>query len=199
MPRAGLTPDRVVAEAERMVDDVGLHELTLAALAARFGVRQPSLYKHVASLGALEHQVAIRAKAELGDVLGRAAIGLSRGDAISAMALAYRQWARAHPGRYEAAQRAPAPGDIEDVAASDAVVRVVAAVIERYDLHEADVVDAIRAVRSALHGFVSLESSGGFGLPTSIDRSFERLVGALTDALTNWRTASGGAGEAPAR
>jgi len=49
------------------------------------------------------------------DVLARAAVGRSGGDAIQAMSKAYRQWALQHPGRYEAAQWAPAPGD-EDLA-----------------------------------------------------------------------------------
>ena len=46
MPRAGLTPQRVVVEAEELADLVGLNRLTLAELAARLGVRLPSLYKH---------------------------------------------------------------------------------------------------------------------------------------------------------
>ena len=50
MPRAGLNTDRVVAAAAELADEVGLDQLTLAALAARLGVRQPSLYKHVASI-----------------------------------------------------------------------------------------------------------------------------------------------------
>ena len=37
----------------------------------------------------------------------------------------------------------------------------------------------IRTVRSALHGFVSLEASGGFGLPDDVDASFETLVDVL--------------------
>lgn len=198
MPRAGLTPDRVVVEAEQLVDEVGMQQLTLAAVAARFGVRQPSLYKHVESLGALEHRIAIRAKVELGDVLGRAAIGRSQGDAITAMARAYRDWALQHPGRYEAAQRAPIPGDAEDEAASDRVVNVVATVIERYQLRDDDAIDAIRAYRSAVHGFVSLEAGGGFGLPVSVNQSFERLICSLTEVLSNWNTATKCVPRAPA-
>ena len=48
MPRAGLTAERVVNEAERLADEVGLAQLSLAALAARLGVQPPSLYKHIA-------------------------------------------------------------------------------------------------------------------------------------------------------
>jgi hypothetical protein len=44
VPRAGLSTEVVVAEAARLVDAEGAGSLTLAALAQRFGVAQPSLY-----------------------------------------------------------------------------------------------------------------------------------------------------------
>ncbi len=186
MPRAGLTQDRVVAEAEQIADSVGLHRLTLAALADRVGVRQPSLYKHIEGMGELQRRISIRAKTELASVLGRAAVGRSRGDAIAAIATAYRTWAHQHPGRYAAAQRAPSAGDADDEAASTAVVQVVADVLAGFNLAGDDAIDAIRALRSALHGFISLEAAGGFGLPVDIDRSYERLVRGIVSAVSTW-------------
>jgi hypothetical protein len=54
-------------------------------------------------------------------------------------------------------------------------------VLAGYGLTGADAVHAARALRSALHGFVSLEAAGGFGLPESLDESYDRLVeGCLT-------------------
>ena len=73
MPRAGLNTDRVVTEAAELADEVGLDQFTQAALAARLGVRQPSLYNHVGGSDALLRLISMRGKAELGDVLGRAA------------------------------------------------------------------------------------------------------------------------------
>jgi AcrR family transcriptional regulator len=61
MPRAGLTETRVLEDAERLADEVGLSQLTLAALAARLGVRQPSLYKHIDGMDGLQRGLAIRA------------------------------------------------------------------------------------------------------------------------------------------
>lgn len=190
MPRAGLTETAVVEEAERLADDVGLTNLKLSALAQRLGIRQPSLYKHIAGMDALQRSVAIRAKDELARVLGRAAVGRAAGDALSAMAHAYRAWALQHPGRYASAQRAPVPGDTDDEAASARVVQVAMDVMAGFELRDDDAVDAIRALRAALHGFVALETAGGFGLPVSIDRSFDRLVAGLETAFTTWRRPS---------
>lgn len=173
----------VVVQAERIADDVGLSRLTLAALADSLGVRQPSLYKHINGMKGLQRSIAVRAKTELADILGRAAVGRSRGDAIRAVAGTYRQWALAHQGRYAATIHAPLSGDVDDEAASAAAVKVILDVLSGYHLHGDAAIDATRALRSALHGFVSLETSGGFGLPADIDHSFDRLVDALITAF----------------
>jgi AcrR family transcriptional regulator len=190
VPRAGLNTDRVVAQAAELADEAGPDHLTLAALAARLGVRQPSLYKHVASLDSLQQLIAKQAKAEFADVLGQAAIGRARDDALVAMAHAWRAWALDHPGRYQIGQRAPAPGDADHQAVADRTVAVMTAVMAGYGLEDDDAIDAVRAFRSALHGFVSLEAGGGFGMPYSVDRSFGRLVRALVRAMSSWSDAS---------
>ena len=167
-----------------MADEVGLSNLTLAALADRLGVRQPSLYKHIDGMDGLQRSMAIRAKNELADTLARATVGRARGDAITAMSHAYRNWALQHPGRYAAAQRVPTPGDTEAEAADWAAVEIVGDVLAGYDLQGDDAIDATRVLRAALHGFVTLETT--FVHPAGIDRSFDRLVQGLTSALAGW-------------
>jgi AcrR family transcriptional regulator len=199
VPRAGLTPRAVVEEAERMVDDVGFEGMTLAALAERLGVRQPSLYKHIDGVAGLRRAIAIRAARELTEVLGRAAVGRARGDAITAMAAAHRKWGLAHPGRYQVSQTAPElyqasriapdPGGEHEKVVSD-YVQMFSDVLSGFGLAGDDAIDAIRGIRAALHGFVSLEAGGGFAMPHDIDRSHRRLVAALVDALDHWATGS---------
>jgi AcrR family transcriptional regulator len=186
MPRAGLNEDRVVEEAATLADEVGLSKLTLAELAVRLGVRQPSLYKHVDGIAGLERGISIRAKRELADVLARAAVGRSRGDAIEAMSNAYRRWALDHPGRYEAAQRSPKMSDSEDEIASIAVVQILEDILSGFQLRGDDAIHAIRAMRAALHGFVSLEINGGFGLPVDLNQSFDRLIRGVIEAFEHW-------------
>lgn len=186
MPRAGLSPDRVIDAAAVLADEIGLQQLTLAALAERLGVRQPSLYKHIDSLAGLRRSISLQAKHELGDVLIRAAVGRSGSDAIHSMSRAYRAWGLLHPARYTAAQWIAGPHDEEDAAASLAAIQIIADVLTAYELEGDDAIDAIRAFRSTLHGFVSLEAAGSFGLDVDIDRSFDRLVRGFVIALTSW-------------
>lgn len=186
MPRAGLSTDKVVAEAAVLVDEQGRESLTLSALAKRFGVAQPSLYKHVAGVESLDRLLAVRVVAEVADVLRRAATGRAGADALRAVAGAYRDYATAHPGRYGYLLRAPAPGDQDLAGAAEEVMAVLNDVFAGYGLSGDDAVDAARFLRSTLHGFVSLELAGGFGLAQPVDRSFERMVGAVDGALNDW-------------
>jgi AcrR family transcriptional regulator len=176
----------VVAQAALLADEVGVERLTLAALAARLNVALPSLYKHVRNLDHLLQQVASIGTAQLAVVLVDAVAGRSRADAVRALADAYRTFARAHPGRYQAAQRVPDPSDPEHVEAGERSVGVLFAVLRGSGLAGDDAVDAARALRAGLHGFVSLELAGGFGLPVDVDRSFRQLVAALERALADW-------------
>jgi AcrR family transcriptional regulator len=183
MPRAGLSTASVVGAAADLADAEGLEALTLARLAGSVGVRTPSLYHHVGSLEDVRRRVALVALRELGDALRDAAVGRAGDDALTAMARAYRAYARAHPGRYAATQRAPAAADDELSAAGAAAVDVLLAILRGYGLEGADAIHAARAVRSALHGFVALETGGGFGIPVDLDESFERMVAALARGL----------------
>ena len=182
--RPRLSPDRVVAEAAALADERGIQALSLAPLAERLGVRVPSLYKHVGGLDDLHRRLALAGLRDLAEKLGAATVGRSGRDALLACATAWRAYAKAHPGRYGAIQRAPDPDDTELLAAATRLTELVFAILRGYGLDEEQTVHATRAVRSALHGFVTLEAAGGFGLPQGVDDSYARRVALLDSGLS---------------
>lgn len=183
MPRAGLSRSVIAAGAAELADESGWEQLTLAAVAARFGVRQPSLYKHVAGLPELRRDISVLASRELTDELSTAAVGRSGPDALVAMADAFRIYAKKHPGRYAASVIAPAPGDAEHEQVAAGGIRTAAAVLAGYGLTGDDAIHAIRGLRAVMHGFVSLEAAGGFAMPQDLDESYRRLVAGFGESL----------------
>jgi len=180
MPRVGLDSSGVVSAAAELVDVEGLHALSLARLAAKLGVRAPSLYAHVDGLPDLRRRLADRGASELALALQSAAAGRAAGDALVSVANAYRAYALAHRGSYEALQIA---SEVEGSEAAERVVAVVVAVLRGYGLEGEDAIHGVRVIRAALHGFVTLETGGGFGMPLDLDDSFAKLVETLDRGL----------------
>lgn len=194
MPRAGLSAALIAGEAAAMSDESGSDDVTLAALARRFGVAVPSLYKHVGSLDDVRRLVQLAALRELDAALraaleeaslvreavhGNSADAQPGSDPLPVLADAYRRFARNHPGRYRYLQRAPEEGDHEMEDAASRLVGSFLDVLARYGVTGEAAIHTTRIVRSALHGFVDLERQGGFGLPTDVDASFAALVEVL--------------------
>lgn len=183
--RAGLTTDTVVAAAVELVDADGLDAVSLTALAARLGVRTPSLYNHVEGLSGLRKQLALHGIRMLAETLRTATMGHSAADAVRRLAHAYRAFALVHPGLYPLTQQSR-PEDPDYEAPSRRAIEPVLAALAGFGIGGDDAIHATRALRSALHGFVSLETAAGFGIDLDPSASFERLVDMLVVALETW-------------
>jgi AcrR family transcriptional regulator len=183
MPRQGLDTARVVEEAARVADAERLDEVTLARVAAELGVRAPSLYNHVDGRAGLLRLLALRSIDELADAMRDAAVGRAGADALRAIAHAYRSYALAHPGRYASTVWAPAPGDDELAAAGARAIGALAAVLAGWGFDGDRALHRVRVIRASLHGFVAIETEGGFGLPLDLDESFELLLDTLISGL----------------
>jgi AcrR family transcriptional regulator len=177
MPRKrGLDRSVLVGEAAALADERGLDFVTLANLAERLNVRAPSLYNHIASAEHLQNQLTLFALRALRDELARAAIGRNGADGVLAIAQAYRTFAKEHPGMYGATLRAPRPDDPALQQIAGEVLDIVRAILTPFHLSEDMTIHAIRGFRSVVHGFVSLEAGGAFGLAQSIDESFHFVM-----------------------
>jgi AcrR family transcriptional regulator len=174
--RRRLDRKTVIKAAAELMDEDPSRELTLADLARHLSVRTPSLYNHVDSLDDLRQGIAVYGAHQLADWLGQAAIGRSDTKALTSIAWAYRKFATEHPGLHQATQRAPEPGQTELAEAAERILAILRRVLEPMGLSETEQIHAIRALRAMVHGFVSLEQAGGFGMPVDLDESFQYLV-----------------------
>lgn len=175
--RVGIDHGSIVSTAVELVESGGLESLSLGSVARRLGIQTPSLYHHVDGFGALRREVALIAAVRL-----TAALESARGAAITDLADAYRRFALDHPGLYDALLPAPAPSEDPELAGAMYVaVSIVSAALAESGLDSST--EAVRALRSALHGFVMLERSGGFGLGGDLEESFARLVRVVVSGL----------------
>lgn len=191
--RAGLDRGRVVAAAAELVDQHGLESLSLAALAAQLGVQPPTLYHYVNGLSGLRRDLALLGTRELAAHMGLAVMGKAGEQALLALACAYRAFVNEHPGLYAATVRSADPNDAGLIAVQSEVVDIALRALSAYHLSSDDAIHAVRMLRSLVHGFATLERSGGFGIPLNIDETFDRLLRIFLRGL------AAETGEAPAK
>lgn len=185
MARVGMTAERLTVAAAELADEVGFENVTVSALARRFGVKDASLYSHIRNAADLRARVAVLALAELADRAADALAGRSGKAALVAFADAYRAYAKEHPGRYAAGQLRLDP----EIAAASAAARhseMTRAILRGYDLAESEQVHAVRLLHSTFHGYVTLERSGGFDHSGAVDESWHRVLDVLDHTLRNW-------------
>lgn len=183
-PRLGLDLPTIIQKAAELADEHGLESVTLASLAQKLGIRSPSLYNHVDGLSGLKEKLALYGLKNLHNKLLRAAAGRSGDDAVFAIGRAYIQFAREHPGLYEATLPAQHSEDAELLKVSEELIQLIIHVMHHaYDMKQEDTIHLVRGFRSLMHGFASLERSGGFGLPVNLDESIQVVLQAYLSGI----------------
>ena len=186
MSRAGVTPERLVQAGADLADEVGFDEVTVSALARQFNVKVPSLYSHVKDSRDLKTRIALFALEELADRSAEALAGRAGKDALIALGNVYRDYARAHPGRY-AATRMRLDPQTAATSAGPRHAQMARAILRGYRLSETEQTHAVRLIGSTFHGYISLELAGSFehSNPDS-QQSWTRIMDGLDALLRNW-------------
>ena len=181
---------RVIEVALTLADQHGFEAVTLGEVAGALGIRVPSLYNHISGLAGLRSEMSLWASRKLLEETRTAAVGKSGRAAIMSISNAYRAFAQAHPGVYPTVLRAPSKEEPAHAEIAVIWVDLLARVLAHYNQNEEDTLHTIRAWRSVMHGFISLEVAGGFGMPLDRDESFRRLIALFVDGLETGQKAS---------
>lgn len=188
--KRGLDTETILNAAAELAEEKGLENVSLLQVAEKLGVKSPSLYNHLSGLNELTLGIAKLAISKLEDAIRNAAVGRSKNDALMAIALAYREFAKKSPELYKAILRFPDYNDSNIQEAGHAIVRILYQVMEPYHYSQKETIHFIRGFRSALHGFVSLEEAGFFrSAEANVDESFEQLVLRMISTLNNMEDA----------
>jgi len=184
--RIRLDKQAVLQAAVNLVNAEGMASLTLSRLAEELGIRSPSLYNHVDGLPGLQRELAVMNAKLLADRLIEAAIGKSGADLFMSVAQAFRNYVKEYPGLYLSTLRSSGNQAVQNqdlIREEERALKIGLAVMASLGLQGEDAIHALRAFRSTVHGFATLEVAGGFGLPEDCDESFRLLVEALVAGL----------------
>jgi AcrR family transcriptional regulator len=176
----------VVSAAARIADAEGVSALTLSRLAKEVDRHVASLYTHVKGIDGLHREVALLAQREIGEELWRAAVGRSGEEALMALAGAYRDYVRRHPGRYDVLTRYRPRDDDEFRSNARHVAEPIRATLRSFGLGEREVFHAHRAFSAAIRGLAVPEAAGGYE-DANADETFRQIVALFVLGLTSGR------------
>lgn len=187
-PRQRWTRDAVVQTAAELADRHGYDALSLAMLAQALDIKPPSLYKHVGGLDDVKTAIQAYAAERLNAVMLDAAVGRAGDAAIFAVADAYRAFMKTHPGLQVALSRPSATShkgkqDVKLEETNRRLLTFAQRLLDPFDLDQKQRIHALRSLRSLIHGFAMLETTGSFEMPYRLDESFRWAVANLVQGL----------------
>ncbi|HEY9899157.1 MAG TPA: WHG domain-containing protein [Pantanalinema sp.] len=180
-----LTREDVIVTAITLLRNEGPDALGINRVARELGIKPPSLYHHVTNNDDLHRAVALAGWRQLDERLAEVVEGGGEPAAKLRLAFgAYRAFGLANPALYTLMSTlvfSPTAPDFGPI-----VQRIMGGfrvMIGPLGIKPEQEIHALRTVRAALHGFVLLELAGQFGLPQSVDESFEAMLDTLLAAL----------------
>lgn len=182
-PRVGLDRNQIIETAITMANKEGIEQVTIAGLAKKLGVRSPSLYNHFSGLAEIRSHIAKIGLERLEQILMRSVIGKAKQDAIFSFCQSYLTFAKQNPGLYEATIQPLAypEGVIHET--GKRMVDLLLQLLAAYELEEKKALHLVRGLRSIVHGFASLDQSGGFQMDLDVEESMLFTVELLCDGL----------------
>lgn len=106
-------------------------------------------------------------------------------DTLYHIAIGYRRFARENPELYKTIVKIPSTGGSDLIEKGQNLVHRLYPVLEACGLSEKDIIHFSRTIRSAMHGFITLEEAGFLGTMVDADESYSYMVETLIRSLKN--------------
>jgi AcrR family transcriptional regulator len=187
MKGKGLTLELIVATATKLIEEKGYENFSLRELSARLNVKAASLYNHISSVDDINREVGLFAVNRMNEILSKAVGNKIRDEALSALADAYRQFAKDNQELYRTIFALPildTGNGLRDIGKTN--LDIIRKILEQYTLPDKTITNYMRSFRSALHGFVLLETAGYFTrMAVAADESYRFMITAAVEHIHN--------------
>jgi len=176
--KRNLNKDKIISAALELANEIGVKELTFPRLAEKLEIKYPSLYNHYSNADQLRDDMAARLFRVLNEEVSPLLVGKTRGAAVTLYANAYRNLAMKYRGSYELLTSTPKQSNeplYEEASRHGAMLRNI---LESFELNRPALVHKSRFLRSAIHGFISLNMLGFLQTEreVSTEESFQHMI-----------------------
>lgn len=176
MQKRNLTKEKIIEAAFSLADEISLNQVTFPKLAEKLGIKYPSLYNHFANMDNLKIEMTVYSLSKLNLKLMQRLIGKSGEAAIRELATVYKDFAFENKSAYGLYMSIPSTENKEVYNLARETSRIIRQVLEFYIKDEMRLIHKSRALRSLLHGFVSLYSFGYLQGEANLEESFQLMI-----------------------
>lgn len=180
-----VSKEMVVAQAWQLIETEGVDKLSLSKLATALGIKAPSLYRHVGNKAGLLQAVNLYTSQQLVATIHQAAdeVDGSPIEQLSALILAYRNFALTHPHNYSLAFTNTEDNLRPDENTMEQLVLPLQKLMTAVSGEEKSLA-ALRGAMALVHGFVMLELHGQLRRGGDLEADFTTAVYAY---LNGWQ------------
>lgn len=183
MSRKGLSTDIIIEAAAEIISEKGFDKFSLRELADKLGVKAASLYNHINNLSELTSNIGQLTLKKMSEQLYEGLEGKSPKDMIYHIAVSYRKFAKENPELYKTIIKIPTTGNLELIEEGQNIVHKIYPILKSYGLSEKEIIHFSRAIRSSMHGFITLEEAGFFSNEIDIDESYSKMIQSVIGLL----------------
>jgi len=178
--------ETIIKTARKLLERGGLDSLSLASVAAKLGIKAPSLYRHIESKGALLHAVIENTYQDLFQAYAEAISNSSDDpeEQLISLARAQHKFAHANPNAYMLAYEVKDPEVRADPNTLLEQAVIIQKIMTKISGEEKSLV-ALRGLLAIGHGFIMLELNGQFQRGGDLSIAFEESIRAY---LRGWKT-----------
>jgi AcrR family transcriptional regulator len=168
--------------ARKILEEEGLENVSMQAVADAVGIRPPSLYKHFADRAGLLRALTEDALEDLKRSVDRVVRPVSPRENLERMAIAYRSFAKKNPGAYQLIFAPESANDETDLQARASSAAMLLKILSEA-IGPERALPAARTLVAFLHGFVLMEMTGLFRFGGNINHAFAFGLNIILDAL----------------
>lgn len=174
--KRNLTKEKIIQTTFLLADEIGLNQISFPKIAEKLNIKYPSLYNHYENIEDLKIKMTIYFLDNLNSEVMKRLIGKSGDNAIREFSDVYREFAIKNKSGYRLYMNIPSTENEEVKRLSKEINTMIHKILEFYNEDNAFITHKSRALRSLLHGFVSLSSHGYFQTPVDLKESFKVMI-----------------------
>lgn len=185
--KRNLSQEKILESARNLAKEIGVQQLTFQNLAVDLDIKYPSLYNHFKNIGEVKEALADLLIKELNDLLRRALVGKSGGEAISTYAETYQIFAFENAAVYELLISVPQTKNTQLIEGIQETNQIILQILSVYTLSREDLLHKSRELRSLIHGYISMRFLGYFQKEevASPEESYRRMIQDYINSLEN--------------